>query len=274
MDYQFIETSIDDSKIHEYAKLLSVVFPNTDKFTTEFLKWQYKENPLGKVVGFDAYFKGELAAHYVCIPVLYQYNNQEIKGLLSLNTATLAKHQGKGLFTKLAQKTYDLGVKLGYQFVIGVANQNSIHGFLKKLGFYLVSPLQVKVGVGNIAYSTEGKFSSSWNKELIDWRLRAQNGKYTTYNKIIYTSTGNRLIKAIFGINKPNGILEKKNSSPFKMWIGINSELKTNGIFINLPDRFKPSPLNLIFKNLSEDKDLEKITKNDFSFELIDFDAY
>ena len=50
----------------------------------------------------NAFYNNELVAHYVTIPVVYKFNDKTLNGLLSLNTATKAEHQGKGLFTKLA----------------------------------------------------------------------------------------------------------------------------------------------------------------------------
>src|ERR1700754_5049888 len=122
MSYQLIPVETTTDKLQAYAHLLSAVFTDTSKFTFDFLRWQYADNPVGKVVGYDAYLGDELAAHYVTIPVLYTLDGQEKKGLLSLNTATDPKPQGKGLFTQLASKTYELAAEMGYEFVIGVAN--------------------------------------------------------------------------------------------------------------------------------------------------------
>src|SRR5258708_2073413 len=142
MNYEYRNTVTDAKSISLYSDLLSSVFPDTKKYTPQFLDWQYNQNPSGKVVGYDAFLNGELVGHYVTIPVLYSFNNENIKGLLSLNTATHPSHQGKGLFTKLAQRTFDFAQGQGFKFVIGVANQNSSHGFINKLGFTLVAPLE------------------------------------------------------------------------------------------------------------------------------------
>src|SRR5437016_3089868 len=100
MDYKLIQVVRDNLTVH--AKFLSEVFKGTTKYSEDFLDWQYYQNPQGNVVGYDAYLGDQLAAHYVTIPVLFLYEGKEVKGLLSLNTATHEKHQGKGLFTKLA----------------------------------------------------------------------------------------------------------------------------------------------------------------------------
>ena len=153
MEYELMPSKRD--KLELYSKLLSEVFTDTKKFTLDFLDWQYFKNPVGDVVGFDAFYNNELVAHYVTIPVVYKFNDKTLNGLLSLNTATKAEHQGKGLFTKLASDTYDLAKEKGYKFIIGVANQNSTHGFIKKLGFDLVGKLDVKIYLGTIKQKKE-----------------------------------------------------------------------------------------------------------------------
>ena len=69
MKFEFKQTQTDDESLIRYSKLLSTVFPGTSKYTFEFLKWQYLDNPLGIVVGFDAFYENKLVAHYVTIPV-------------------------------------------------------------------------------------------------------------------------------------------------------------------------------------------------------------
>jgi GNAT superfamily N-acetyltransferase len=275
MDYRFEPTGTSQEKIKQYSVLLSEVFTETKKYTSEFLSWQYDLNPAGKVVGYDAYFGEELAAHYVTIPVLYVQNGKQIKGLLSLNTATHPKHQGKKLFTKLAEKTYELGTQLGYQFVIGVANQNSTHGFITKLGFKLVSPLEVVMYLGKIGTVEPASnfFQSHWTKELAEWRLKNPFTSYYRNGKGIICDTHITMIKAVMSQKKAFEVNRLDDHSGFiKMTIGLNLESKKKLLKINLPDKFKPSPLNLIFKPLGSFN--AEMNSSSIYFELMDFDAY
>ncbi|MFZ1687776.1 MAG: GNAT family N-acetyltransferase, partial [Flavobacteriales bacterium] len=155
----------DDASIAAMTALLRQVFPNAAHFTEEVVRWQYRENPDGEAVGFNAWNGTELAAHYVTIPLLARVNDKEERGLLSLNTATHPSHQGKGLFTKLANATYEAAATQGFGFVIGVANANSTHGFTKKLGFQLVSPLCAMIGCGPLAFDHPDRiqYEHSWS---------------------------------------------------------------------------------------------------------------
>lgn len=274
MDYTFIKTETTKEKIKIYSELLSTVFYNTNKFTVDFLTWQYYDNPNGKVVGFDAYSGDTLAGHYVTIPVSYYIDGKVKKGLLSLNTATHADHRGKGLFTQLAHRTYEEAKKLGYEFVIGVANQNSTHGFLKKLGFYLIAPLIVKTGIGNINFNKGLSYlvKPNWDDKSLKWRLNNPEANYLTNKNTVISPTDKSGIYAQLFSSK-DAILSLSTKKPFlKLWIGIAKDLRCKGLFFNLPKRLKPSPLNLIFKDLTGE--LPLINKKDILFELIDFDGY
>ncbi|MBN8692120.1 MAG: GNAT family N-acetyltransferase [Bacteroidetes bacterium] len=276
MEYVFKQTQTDNDSLRKYSSLLSAVFTETKKYTFEFLQWQYLLNPNGTVIGFDAFYGEELAAHYVTIPVTYEYKGELIKGLLSLNTATHPNHQGKKLFTQLAEKTYELGKNQGYKFVIGVANQNSTHGFIKKLGFDLISTLDVKIYFGNIKQIgvTSEMFKSHWNKEALKWRTENPSASYFRTHQSLICDTHISMIKAV--LSKRKECVVKENIHPkgslLKMEIGLNNSPSNFVLGINLPQKLKPSPLNLIIKSLGEFN--LPITKENIYFELIDFDAY
>ena len=55
--YRFKQVSVFEKSLIQYSDFLTAIYPNTKKFTYEFLKWQYLDNPEGKVVGFDAFYK-------------------------------------------------------------------------------------------------------------------------------------------------------------------------------------------------------------------------
>lgn len=272
MEYNIVATRKENLEL--YSDLLSKVFTDTSKYSVEFLNWQYFENPAGDVIGFDAFFGEELAAHYVTIPVIYQRENRIAKGLLSLNTATGKAHQGKGLFLKLAKATYDEASRKGFEFIIGVANQNSTHGFVNKLGFKLINKLEVKVYMGSIKEKiiTNQTFHAIHDKAFMQWRLNNPKGNYYYSQKAIYSATHLPFFKSLMTLNTltENNKLPKAGFNPFKISIGLN--LNPPSLGISLPEKLKPSPLNLIFKNLSS-KDMDVNSGNCY-FELIDFDAY
>ena len=279
--YAFRPVAVDKAGIAQCASLLKIVFPQTDILNEAYLKWEYADNPEGNIVGFNAYEGDEIAAHYVTQPVVANLFGKITKGLLSLNTATHPNHQGKKLFTALAEMTYKYAAENGFEFVFGVANANSTPGFLKKLGFQHVAPLQAKVGLGKIKTTKPDKeycFERLWTTELLEWRLKNPYHQYEISGSNIYAPSGKYGIKAIMGdfqkdlLNKFNGH-RISSLNPMKLWMGIDPKIVWKGSFYyEIPQKMRPSPLNLIFKDLTENN--RTIDASAVKFRAIDFDAY
>jgi len=87
-------------------------------------------------LGFIAFDTNDKpAAFYGVYACVIEVDGKEIKVVQSGDTMTHKDHTGKGLFTKLAQMTYDLCKELNYEFVFGFPNYNSYPGFVKKLNW-------------------------------------------------------------------------------------------------------------------------------------------
>ncbi|MCD6066803.1 MAG: hypothetical protein K0S33_1629 [Bacteroidetes bacterium] len=274
MSYEFVPVECTKEKIADYSRLLSLVFPETKKYTPAFVNWQYAQNPVGNAIGFDAMYEGKMVAHYVALPVEYLYKGTVLKGILPLNVATDPAHQGKGLFTKLAMKTFDHAQELGYHFVIGVANQNTTNGYATRMGFNMLGPLDVKIFMGKLKPQTADTnfFQCHYSPEVMNWRLKNPENEYFRSNGCVTTKTHIGMIDAL--MSERPGFAEglETKGSLLKMTIGYNIRNGKGSLGMNLPERFKPSPLNMIFKNLSGT--VAGVSKENFYFELIDFDAY
>lgn len=271
--YRIEKVRTDDYAIREATALLNLCFPkSTDIETYNFVKWEYAENPVGNIVGFNAYLDEELAAHYVTMPIYMNIDGKKTLGLLSLNTATHPNHRGKRLFTILAEKTYEYAAVNGYKFVIGVANANSTHGFIKYLGFKLIGPLTFKVGVGkNLYQRSDYTYSRYWDKEIIEWRLK--NPSYTYYKNgdMIVSPIKPGFKKLIYHDKDGMLSLNKLHGHPFNLYIGFGANLG-KGVYCGIPKFIEHSPFNLIFRDLTSGS-LPEVTKENILFELIDFDV-
>jgi GNAT superfamily N-acetyltransferase len=133
-DYLLVK-SMQRAGVRDYGSLFQDSFGGDNKLSEAYLQWQYGDNPDGQVIGFDAFLGDELAAHYAIIPRRYRLGSTVYTAALSVNTATHPKHQGRKLFTRLAEATYAEAAALGVEFVVGAANANSVPGFTRKLGF-------------------------------------------------------------------------------------------------------------------------------------------
>ena len=273
MDYRIEQFKTDDHSLHEIQQLLQLVFEkNAAKFSYDYLKWQYVENPMGQVVGFNAYKEDVLAAHYETVPVYMNINGEKTLGLLSKDTATHPDHRGKRLFTLLAERTYQYAAENGYKFVIGVANANSTPGFIKHLKFKLIGPLTFKIGIGTNIYPQRSyTFSRYWDKEIMDWRLKNPSMKYYNNGGLIVSPIKLGFKKLVCHNGAGLVSLPKLHLRPLNLYIGYGANLD-KGLYVNLPKFIEHSPFNLIFRDLTGGK-LPEVTKDNILFELIDFDV-
>lgn len=273
-DYRIEQVGTNDASLKEVQKLLQLVFAaKASKFSFEYLKWQYVDNPAGAIVGFNAYSAdGVLAAHYAAMPVYMLIDGQKTLGLLSLNTATHPEHRGKRLFSILAEKTYEYAARNGYKYVIGVANANSTHGFIKNLKFNLIGSLTFRVGLGKVLYPKKDYiFSRYWDSELMGWRLNNPSMKYYKNGDKIVSPIAIGFKKLVCSNGAEMVSLPKLHLRPFNLYIGYGADL-SKGIYSKLPKFIKHSPFNLIFRDLTNGT-LPEMTKENILFELIDFDV-
>jgi GNAT superfamily N-acetyltransferase len=283
MNFSRVQT--DPAHIEQYKKLFHDCFPTAGHFTAEYLSWLYRDNPDGLVVGFDAYDGPVLAAHYVCIPVRVVLNDRVVMSLLSLNTATHPTYQGKGLFTKLAEKTYEAGAAEGFACVYGVANSNSTPGFVRKLGFQLVSPLDARIGWGRLPVdwgraSAQAVFQRHWSTESLHWRCANPSNPVRIVgndNGILQLSAKASTLLRAYG-ELP--FAEATEQKPFpgevlhpRLVLGLFPAGSCSySRYFNVPSRLRPSPLNMIYKSLSSD--INSLDPGRVLFSFVNFDAY
>src|SRR2546423_9840187 len=105
---------LDREELSKTLDLLRQIWPDPAKMTARYLEWLYLENPDGKAVGVNAWDGETLAGHYVVIPAKVILFGKSTTALLSLHTAVHPDHRGKGLFVRLAERTYEAGAASGF----------------------------------------------------------------------------------------------------------------------------------------------------------------
>jgi GNAT superfamily N-acetyltransferase len=268
-------------QIAAYAALLSEVF-QSDRFSEAAIGWRYRDNPAGQVVGADAWDGERLVAHYVTCPLEASVDGRIARGLLSLNTATHPDYQGRGLFTTLAEAAYAQGAAAGYEFVIGVANANSTPGFLKRLAFQDVGRLHAGV-LGRLPRRlgvTPVQFAGHWREELLTWRLINPAGRYTAARHRdligVWAQTHLPFVQCAAFLPDGGQALGPRMGAPMAatLFIGLEPRLDLKAhLFWPLPDRFRPSPLNLIWRPLT-DSVPRTLNARAVALNFLDFDPY
>ena len=267
------------AQLEAYSRLLNAAFA-TDSFTTAALAWRYRDNPAGAVVGADAWDGERLAAHYVTCPLEARIDGQVVRGLLSLNTATHPDYQGRGLFTALAEAAYAQGKASGHGFVIGVANANSTPGFLRRLAFQHVGRLHAGVLARLPRRFAEAplQYQGAWRDEALAWRLANPDGRYVAARRgeltAIWARTHLPFVRCAAIL--PERPTVNVASAPLcaSLFLGLEPRMSLGLLgFVPIPQRLRPSPLNLIWRALGESAPVA-LRADAVALNFLDFDPY
>ena len=201
------------------------------------------------------WYQGDiLVAHYAVIPRVFRYKNETILGSMSLNTATAPNHQGKGLFKKLATKTYELASNNNIKFVCGIANQNSIYAFEKSLGFNKIGSVELAL-LGGEKNKTVNYLELDKDIEWLQWRLKNPSNNYSLIerkNKLIISckikNINFNLFEGEISETYSKLLKQKKKIFHFKPYFGKG--IKPT---LNFPQRLRPSPWHVIVKSLNSE---------------------
>lgn len=283
---RYAPITVDDAALAHYGALFAACFPASDKFSPAYLRWLYADNPDGHALGFDAWDGERLAAHYVCIPARARLEGIDATLLLSLNTATHPDYQGQGLFSRLAAMTYQAAASAGYDGVYGVANANSTPGFVRKLGFQLVRPLEARVGLGRIggkATAAVVSFERSWSAASLAWRcanpvqpVRARRDGARWRFDAAALGLARAYDELALALPAPTASATPAapaSFAPLRLYLGLRPDSEgLPAAYVSIPRRLRPSPLNLIYRSLSGR--VAQLDPARIRFSFLDFDAY
>lgn len=277
MEYEIKQLLFDDGDVslQKVVDLQNIVYEGSHVFEKWLFRQWYLNNPMGKVISFNAFYGEELVAHYACIPYKMEIEGRVVLGLLDMATVTHPDHRGKGLFKKLAKTTYDYAKENGFEFVLGVANANSFPGYMKYFPFTFVGQLEVKMGLGTKIESDGDKtYKVFWDKDSFNWRLKCDTANYSgeghallgKYNSMVQTYMGT-YSESLLANSEAQ---DKHWGFRPKLYVGMGAKIKS--LYLTVPKFIKRSPFNLIFLDLTEGN-LPQINKNNIFFQLFDFDV-
>jgi len=159
-------------------KLLHQFMEKYLKSKLETLRWQYFDNPGGKMYIHIAVDKDrspeEIAAMYAVYPVQFKRYQSLTTAVISLDTYTAEDYRKMGLFVKLADSLYDRCAGDNVSLVFGFPNHQSVHGFYNRLGWksldpvpLYIKPLRLGFFIKNISFLA----SSPVGKSLSNFKL-------------------------------------------------------------------------------------------------------
>lgn len=106
-------------------------------------RWFYIDNPVGDPYVSLFYENGKLLGHYAVLPTLLSFRGKSFVAYRSMTTMVHPDGRGKGLFTELAKRVYSMLEADGASMVYGFPNANSAPGFIRNLGWTLLTPDRV-----------------------------------------------------------------------------------------------------------------------------------
>ena len=148
--YTLVRGTGNDEELEKYRECF--LANGTDK-SIELLKWFHQQNLAGlQSIYYALTNEKEIAAIYTYLPGKLKLMDQTVVAMQSFDTLTDYRHRGKGLFIKLASLLEREESAKKIELVYGFANENSVHGFIKKLGFtyfgdvpFLIKPFRISV---------------------------------------------------------------------------------------------------------------------------------
>jgi len=126
---------------NKYRKALSTLYFESYGRKKPLSYFDYRLNSFGSPIAFLMKFRNKLVGFYAVVPIKIKIKNNFFLGGSSFLTMTHPDHSGKGVFLKLALKTFQEAKKRKYKFILGFANSNSYPIFIKKLGFSELTPI-------------------------------------------------------------------------------------------------------------------------------------
>jgi hypothetical protein len=212
--------------------------------------------------GFIAYNNNNMPiAFYGVIPCYINIEGKKILAAQSADTMTHPKYRNKGLFVELANLTFQLCRSVGMQVIFGFPNQNSLPGFVNKLGWQQTERMDCFI-------IPSGGFS--W--QMILRKLPFLKKQYKAYrDKLIkkYAVNGNGIANSVFN-DEFSGVFRDEKYRNYKtynktyvikvstatVWLKINHELLIGdmlaapGDFDEVIDRLQKFALKMGLKEI------------------------
>jgi GNAT superfamily N-acetyltransferase len=262
------------------SSLMREVFPKARHLTPRYFEWHYGRNPDGQAIGCNAFLGGKLVGHMAAHVFPCRLEGEESRGMYTVNGAVHPLHRGRRLQSRISAAMFEEAARLGYAFCLATGNKWSTGPLLTR--FRMLRPLEARIGFGLPRRRESGpppSFERTWSDEAVSWRLANPEGRYSAARRngesAILAATGLTGLGAILhqGPERPGVAAPGSAPGPMRLWLGLDPGLDWKGsTFLPIPMRLRPSPLNLVYKDLTGGGFLPAADR--IVFRGLDFDAY
>jgi hypothetical protein len=200
-------------------------------------------------------------------------------GILVHHAATAPAYRGRGLLVRAIEALLARAAEEGAAFAVAVLNANSFPGFVRRAGFTALGPLSVRVGVGEPPprdASARIAFETVRDAAWLAWRLAPPGSPYRARAAEVWRPAAAFGIPVLLGTT-PEGAARAlprfAPRTPLRAFVGLDPARRFGGrAYVDVPLRFRPSPLELVFRPLAPG--LAPPARASVRFEALDFDAW
>ncbi len=267
----------------EIVALLERVFPRTRPWGPD-LEWLYLRNPRGPVRYVNAYDEaGRLIAHYAVIPTppLAEPPASFVGTYFALNTAVDPKARVPGLMVATARALFRQLQTEGPTLILGVANENSVRGYVPMLGFRRLGRLALTLHPPGVAPAIDAPRALATDSAQLAWRVaRPGVGCYGDPARGLLTVRLRHRgmpLDALLSTGLPRESVESLQLQPAARWLprlyaSFGGRVR-HGVAV--PERLRPSPLEYIVRVLGNAALVEPVAEYLMGrrFEFLDFDV-
>lgn len=170
--YDIVEGTGSTEELQKYKECFE---QNESEKNVEVLKWFHQDNLRGEqsiIYALEPKSRN-IAAIYTYLPTVVACMGSNVPALQSFDTLTDHRHRGNGLFIQLASTLAEKETAKGNQLVFGFPNENSVKGFVKKLGFTYFGEVPILIKPIRISYFVK-KFITKSKVEEDDTNCEVQ----------------------------------------------------------------------------------------------------
>lgn len=279
-EYRFEMLEHDARGYERISNLLRLVFPKARHLTPRYLEWYYGGSPDGKAVGCNAFAGDELVGHMAAIVFPCRLEGEDRRGMYMVNGAVHPGHRGRRLQSRISAAMFEEAERLGYAFCLATGNKWSTGPLLTR--FQRVRPLEARIGLGLPRLretARQPSFERTWSEEALRWRMANPEGRYSQVRRgngsAVLSPTGLPGVDAILHQDEGREGPAPHGRAPalLRLWLGLDPRVDWKGsAFLPIPMRLRPSPLNLVFKDLTGGGFVPD--PDGIVFRGVDFDAY
>ena len=285
------ETRADEpmpALIETASAVLRRVFPHAPYLTPAYLRWQYLDNPEGRALTWNGWAGGTMVGHIAGLPLTARIDGVERRGVYLVNAAIDPGFRARWIIQRIATSLMKQAGSLGFEFCFAVGNARStgpmIAGYRDTPGFTPLGQLDARVGLGvprRRAWDGEPSFERQWSDESLRWRLANPERPYAVRKDgggiTVTAPSGRAGIAALLyhGPGRDSIPAGGRATPPLRAWIGLDPAVEWGrSAYLPIPSRLRPSPLNLVFADLTAEQRLEAPDPRRIRFQAIDFDAF